>query len=98
LFLLPALLQQGLLKTKEVYTWGMGAYYGLESIVLTLAFMALLRIKNPEQHTAPPGLTKPKVALLRGSGLSNMGCAQQSPAQSRAFRAERNAPQAQNFR
>ncbi len=49
LFLLPALLVQGLLKTKDVYTWGKSYYYSLESIVLTLAFMALLRIKNPEQ-------------------------------------------------
>jgi len=49
LFLLPALLVQGLLKTKEVYTWSSKFYYSLESIVLTLAFMALLRIKNPEQ-------------------------------------------------
>jgi len=47
--LLPALLAQGLLKTKEVYTWPSKVYYSLESIVLTLAFMALLRIKNPEQ-------------------------------------------------
>ena len=49
LFLLPALLAQGLLKTKEVYNWSSKFYYSLESIVLTLAFMALLRIKNPEQ-------------------------------------------------
>lgn len=49
LFLLPALLAQGLLKTKEVYQWPSKVYYGLESIVLTLAFMALARIKNPEQ-------------------------------------------------
>ena len=49
LFLLPALLAQGLLKTKEVYSWPSKFYYSLESIVLTLAFMALLRIKNPEQ-------------------------------------------------
>jgi len=49
LFLLPALLVQGLLKTKEVYKWSSKFYYSLESIVLTLAFMALLRIKNPEQ-------------------------------------------------
>ena len=49
LFLLPALLAQGLLKTKEVYTIGKGGFYGLESIILTLAFMALARIKNPEQ-------------------------------------------------
>lgn len=49
LFLLPALLAQGLLKTKEVYTIPQSHYYGLESILLTLAFMALARIKNPEQ-------------------------------------------------
>lgn len=49
LFLLPALLSQGLLKTKEVYQLPPSHYYGLESVVLTLAFMALARIKNPEQ-------------------------------------------------
>jgi len=49
LFLLPALLAQGLLKTKEVYNIAQNHYYGLESVVLTLAFMALARIKNPEQ-------------------------------------------------
>jgi len=49
LFLLPALLSQGLLKTKEVYELPANHYYGLESVVLTLAFMALARIKNPEQ-------------------------------------------------
>jgi hypothetical protein len=49
LFLLPALLSQGLLKTKEVYKIPDTHYYGLESVVLTLAFMALARIRNPEQ-------------------------------------------------
>ena len=49
LFLLPALLSQGLLKTKDVYRLPDNHYYGLESVVLTLAFMALARIKNPEQ-------------------------------------------------
>lgn len=49
LFLLPALLVHGLLKTKEVYQWPSKVFYSLESIVLTLAFMALARIKNPEQ-------------------------------------------------
>lgn len=49
LFLLPALLLQGLLKTKEVYSLPKTHYYGLESIMLTLCFMALARIKNPEQ-------------------------------------------------
>lgn len=47
--MLPALLSQGLLKTKEVYQLPSHHYYGLESVVLTLSFMALARIKNPEQ-------------------------------------------------
>ena len=49
LFMLPALLSQGLLKTKEVYQLPSNHYYGLESVMLTIAFMALARIKNPEQ-------------------------------------------------
>lgn len=49
LFLLPALLAQGLLKFKELYRVAQSHYYSLESIVLTFAYMALLRIKNPEQ-------------------------------------------------
>ena len=49
LFLLPALIAQGLLKTKEVYQLPPSHYYGIESVVMTLAFMALSRIKNPEQ-------------------------------------------------
>ena len=47
--MLPALLSQGLLKTREVYQVPGSHYYGLESVILTLAFMALARIKNPEQ-------------------------------------------------
>jgi hypothetical protein len=49
LFLLPALLSQGLLKAQQVYQLPVSHYYGLVSVVLTLAFMALGRIKNPEQ-------------------------------------------------
>ena len=49
LFLLPSLLVQGLLKTRDVYRLPASHYYGIESVVLTLAFMALARIKNPEQ-------------------------------------------------
>ncbi len=49
MFLLPALLLQGLLKTRELYSIPKTHYYGLESIILTFAFMALARIKNPEQ-------------------------------------------------
>jgi hypothetical protein len=48
LFLLPALLGQGLMTIKETHKIDEG-YYKLESIILTLAFMALCRIKNPEQ-------------------------------------------------
>ena len=75
LFLLPALLSQGLLKTKEVYTVPQNHFYGLESIVLTLAFMALARIKNPEQlkQCKPGEIGKiigldriPEVRCLRG--------------------------------
>jgi len=49
LLMIPALLSQGLLKTNELYQLPANHYYGLDSIVLTLAFMALARIKNPEQ-------------------------------------------------
>lgn len=48
LFLLPALLQQGLMKIKDTHQIKEG-YYSLENIILTLAFMALCRIKNPQQ-------------------------------------------------
>lgn len=75
LFLLPALLLQGLLKTRDIYAWGQRSYYSLESIVLTLAFMALMRIKNPEQlkQCKPGELGRiigldrvPEVKCLRG--------------------------------
>ena len=75
LFLLPALLAQGLLKTKDVYNVPPSHYYGLESILLTLAFMALARIKNPEQlkQCKPGEIGKiigldrsPEVRCLRG--------------------------------
>ena len=49
LFVLPALIEHGLFKTKQVYELPSSHYYGLRSILLTLAFMALLRIKNPER-------------------------------------------------
>ena len=48
LFLLPALLSQGLMTIKDTHKIREG-YYKLESIILTLAFMILCRIKNPEQ-------------------------------------------------
>lgn len=40
---------QGLLKYKQIYQELSKGYYGLQSIILTLSFMALCRIKNPEQ-------------------------------------------------
>jgi hypothetical protein len=49
LLLLPSLLEMGLLKTTQYYQIPKPHYYSIESIVLTLAFMALARIKNPEQ-------------------------------------------------
>jgi hypothetical protein len=49
LFALPALISQGLLEFKKVYKPLQRGYYGFASIILTLAIMALCRIKNPEQ-------------------------------------------------
>lgn len=49
LFLLPALIAQGLLQAKKVYKYPQSSYYSMESVILTLALMALMRIKNPEQ-------------------------------------------------
>ena len=53
LLALPALLQQGLVEIpKEVFGALRNGFFGLQSVVLTLALMALLRIKTPEQLTA----------------------------------------------
>jgi hypothetical protein len=49
LLMIPALLSQGLLKSKDIYNYEDRYYYSLESIILTLAIMALCRIKNIEQ-------------------------------------------------
>jgi hypothetical protein len=50
LLALPALLCQGLLEVPdEVYGRLKNGFFGLRSVLLTLAFMALLRIKTPEQ-------------------------------------------------
>lgn len=50
IFLLPSLLSQGLLKKgEEVYHSLKPGYYSLQHILLVLAFMALCRIKSPEQ-------------------------------------------------
>lgn len=49
LFILPSLLAQGLLKGKTLYKKLSKGYYGLVTVLLFLAFMALSRIKTPEQ-------------------------------------------------
>ena len=50
LLALPGLLAQGLLEvTEAVYGRLKEGFFGLQSVLLTLAFMALLRIKTPEQ-------------------------------------------------
>ncbi len=48
LFLLPSLIATGLLSYKNHYT-ALDGYYDLDTIILTLAFLYLCRIKNPEQ-------------------------------------------------
>jgi hypothetical protein len=56
LLALPALQSQGLLKALEVYGPLPQGYYNLTHILLLLAYMALLRISNPEQlKTCNPG-------------------------------------------
>lgn len=56
LFSLPALVSQGLLKATEVYEPLPKGFYSFVHILLLLAFMALSRIKNPEQlKKCPPG-------------------------------------------
>jgi hypothetical protein len=49
---LPALLDEGLLEVgKKTYGALRNGFFGLRSVLLTFAFMALLRIKTPEQLT-----------------------------------------------
>jgi len=56
LFSLPALLSQGLLKSTSIYEPLPKGFYSFVHILLLLAFMALSRIKNPEQlKKSPPG-------------------------------------------
>jgi len=53
---ISALLSQGLMRFGEVYKDLTRKYYNLNHIVILLAYMALLRIKNPEQlKTCKPG-------------------------------------------
>ena len=64
LLALPALLGQGLVDVaQEVFGPLRNGFFGLRSVLLTLAFMALLRIKTPEQLTGEaPG----ELGLLLG--------------------------------
>ena len=53
LLALPALLEQGLVEVGQgVFGALRNGFFGLRSVLLTFAFMALLRIKNPEQLTS----------------------------------------------
>jgi hypothetical protein len=49
LFAIPALISQGLDLFFKVFKPLPGGFYGLHHMILTLCFMALCRIKNPEQ-------------------------------------------------
>lgn len=49
LFALPALISQGLERFFKVFNPLPPGFYGLHHVILTLCFMALCRIKNPEQ-------------------------------------------------
>ena len=52
LLALPALLEQGLVEVGEsVYGRLNNGFFGLRSVLITFAFMAMLRIKTPEQLT-----------------------------------------------
>ncbi len=54
LFLLPSLIETGLLSYREHYD-DLNGYYDLDATILSLAFLYLCRIKNPEQikHISP---------------------------------------------
>jgi hypothetical protein len=82
LLALPALLEEGLLEVgSSLYKRLRNGFFGLRSVLLTFAFMALLRIKTPEQLTghAPGELGRllgldraPEVKTLRRK-LREMG-------------------------
>jgi len=56
LFAIPSLISQGLGHAFKVYSSLSAGFYGLHHIILILCFMALCRIKNPEQlKKYPPG-------------------------------------------
>ena len=56
LFAIPALISQGLERFFKVFNPLPPGFYGLHHVILILCFMALCRIKNPEQlKKHPPG-------------------------------------------
>jgi hypothetical protein len=66
LFALPALLANGLLKESDTYFSLPSGYYGLETIIMVLAFAALLRIQSIEQiRNCDPGEMGKLVGLDR---------------------------------
>lgn len=75
LFLLPFLLANGLLSYKKYYSERHSGYYDFDSVILTLAFMYLCRVKSVEQlkHYSPGEMGKllgldriPEARCLRG--------------------------------
>lgn len=75
LLLLPFLIANGLLSYKKYYSERQSGYYDFDSVILTLAFMYLCRIKSVEQlkHFSPGELGKllgldriPEARCLRG--------------------------------
>ncbi|MDF1561380.1 MAG: hypothetical protein P1P83_14415 [Bacteroidales bacterium] len=75
LLLLPFLIANGLLSYKNYYSERLSGYYDFDSVILTLAFMYLCRIKSIEQlkHFSPGELGKllgldriPEARCLRG--------------------------------
>jgi len=71
---LPALLTLGVLEAGE-QTYGAleKAFYGLRSTLLILAFMALLRLRTPEQRQGhPPGELGMRLGLDRAPGVKTL--------------------------
>jgi Transposase protein len=75
LLLLPFLLANGLLSYEKYYSERLSGYYDFDSVILTLAFMYLCRIKSSEQlkHHSPGEMGKllgldriPEARCLRG--------------------------------
>jgi hypothetical protein len=60
MLLLPFLLANGLLSYKKYYSERLSGYYDFDSVILTLAFMYLCRIKSVEQlkHHSPGEIGK----------------------------------------